>query len=124
MNMNKLKIVERLQERYPGKNIIAIPLEEPTEIVCEVEPASNHPEYSIAISVVDKSDIHYHLKSVEIYRVIEGELDVFIDGISHHLKSGEFIAIEPNSKHYAVGNETWVECRSEPGWTVEDHFTA
>lgn len=119
--MNTTKTVEQLKEQYPGATIIAIPSEEPSEIVCEVEPTSDHPEYSIAISVIDRSAIHYHLKSTETYHIIKGELDVYIDGIPHHLKRGEFITIKPNSKHYAIGNETWVECRSEPGWTAEDH---
>jgi len=120
--VNKQKVINQLKDKYPGKTIIPLPDEMPLEILCEVDSSSGHPEYSVAVSIIDKSDLHYHKKSTETYKVLEGELDLFIDGIPHHLKSGESIVIKPYSYHYAVGNETWIECRSEPGWTVKDHL--
>jgi len=120
--MNSSKVVNQLKKAYPNKKIVVLPSVEPTEILCEVDPSSQHPEYSIAVCVVDTSAPHYHKKSTETYTILDGELDVFIDGVPHHMKKGESVVINPFSSHYAVGHETWVECRSEPGWTAEDHF--
>jgi quercetin dioxygenase-like cupin family protein len=120
--MNSVRVFERLKREYPGKKIMALPESEPTEILCEVEPSADHPEYSVAISVIDKSVPHHHIKSTEIYTILEGELSLMIDGKTHHLKEGESIIIPPNAAHSAVGNETWVSCRSEPGWTFGDHI--
>lgn len=120
--MNKQKVIDALKEKYPGKNILALPDDETAEILCEIDPSMLHPEYSVAVSVIDKSDLHYHKESTETYKVLEGELDLFIDGVPHHLKQGDSMVIKPYSYHYAVGNETWIECKSEPGWTVKDHL--
>lgn len=122
--MNSSKILDRLKEAYPNKKVIALPTVRPTEILCEVDPSSEHPEYSVAVSIVDGSTPHYHKKSTETYTILEGELDLFIDGHLHHMKKGESVVVHPLSNHYATGRETWIECRSEPGWTAEDHVSS
>jgi mannose-6-phosphate isomerase-like protein (cupin superfamily) len=121
--MDVEKVLSRLNAAYPNKKIISLPTLGPTEILCEVEPASEHSEYSVAISIIDKSVSHYHIKSIETYKILEGELDLYINGLVHHMKKGDSMVINPFSHHYAIGNETWIECRSEPGWTIEDHIT-
>lgn len=120
--MNKRQIVEKLTIEYPGKNIICLPEENPQEIICEVDPTPIHPKYNIAIAVIDKSMPHYHLKVKETYKVLEGELTLVIDDTSHVLKKGESFVVEPGQVHYAIGDSTWIECKSEPGWTAEDHI--
>ena len=47
---------------------------------------------------------------------------MFVDNIEKKLKEGDTLTIKPGSIHYAVGNETWIECYSEPGWISEDHI--
>ena len=63
--MNAKKVIEVLQKKYPGKKIIKNDGNNPTEILCEVEPSENHPEYSITVSVIDKSIPHSHKKTKE-----------------------------------------------------------
>ncbi len=36
--MNKQQIMQQLREQYPGKEIICLPEEDPTEIICEIGP--------------------------------------------------------------------------------------
>ena len=120
--MNSKKVVEELKAKYPGKNIVLDPPENPTEIIVEIEPTKNHPEKSLALAVVGKSKPHYHKKTTEIYEVVKGGLALFIDGKKHILKKGGKITIKPNTVHHAEGNETWFLTHSKPGWTSEDHI--
>lgn len=120
--MNLKKVIEDLKTEYPGKEIILDPPENATEIIVEIEPTKDHPEKSLAMAVVGKSKPHYHKKTTEIYEVTRGELNLYIDGKKHVLKEGENMTIEPNTVHYAEGDETWFLTHSKPGWTFEDHI--
>jgi len=97
--MNSDKIIQELRLKYTGKNIIAIPKDEPSEIICEIDPTSLHPEKSTALAIVDKSAPHYHKKSTEVYEVIKGTLTVYKDGKDFNLKEKDKITIEPNVVH-------------------------
>jgi len=44
--MNVKKIIKELQKKYPNKTIILDPPENPTEIICEIEPTTDHPDRS------------------------------------------------------------------------------
>ncbi|MFA6004923.1 MAG: VOC family protein [Patescibacteria group bacterium] len=120
--MNIKKITNELEKQYPGKKIIVNNEKNPTEILCEAEPASAHPEYSIAITVIDKSETHVHHKTAEIYQVLKGSLTLVKNGRSTVLKEGEVDIIRPGEVHYAMGTETWVRVYSEPGWSAADHI--
>ena len=52
--MQAESIVEEFKQRFPGRNIVMLPAENPTEIICEIEPTEEHPDYSIALAVVDR----------------------------------------------------------------------
>lgn len=43
---------------------------------------------------------HYHKVMEEDFFILEGEVNIVIDGIIHHLKQGDFIHIEPLEIHY------------------------
>ena len=122
--MDVAKVVKELKKEYPGKTIIKSPPDNPTEIICEVEPTSDHPERSLAVAVVGKSPLHYHKKTTEIYKAIKGKLIVYRNGKKHKLKEGNRITIKPGEIHYAEGNEVWFNTYSKPGWTFEDHILA
>lgn len=122
--MNTEKVIKGLSQKYPDKKIIKLPEDNPTEIICEVYPATNHPKKGIAIAIIDKSEPHYHKKTVETYKITKGELTVFISDKEYKLKEGDSLTVNPGKIHYATGNETWVEVYSEPGWTQEDHILA
>lgn len=120
--MNVKKVIQELQQKYPNKTIIKNDPNNPTEIICETEPTSDHPEYDKAIAVIDKSIPHFHLKSREEYTILKGKLTIIVDGKEYHLPEGQSFVIEPGQHHSAKGDETWVECLSIPGWTPEDHI--
>jgi len=122
LNMNVKNVINQLKSQYPGKPIIKNNKGEPTEILCEIDPTKNHPGYSLAIAVIDKSTPHYHKKLKEEYRIIRGNLILHVDNRVIRLKHGEKHIILPYQIHWAEGNQTWIECRSEPGWVIEDHI--
>lgn len=47
---------------------------------------------------------HYHNYMEENFFVLEGEVDIIVDGVTNHLKKGDFIHIEPHEVHYVVNN--------------------
>lgn len=115
-------VLEKLKEKYPGKQIVLNNRREVTEILCEVDPTKDHKGLSTAIAVIDKTLPHYHKYTSEVYTVIEGELTLIVDGKKVELKKGQSHTIHPHQVHEAIGNETWVEVKSRPGWTKEDHI--
>lgn len=120
--MNTKKIVSELKKKYPGKEIILNPSKNPTEIIVEIDPTSDHPEYGVALAVVGRSEPHYHKNTTEVYQVIKGKLIVYIAGKKHILKEKEKITINPGTIHYVVGNETQFLTYAKPGWTAQDHI--
>ncbi len=120
--MNSDKIISQLRLQYPGKNIFSLPADNRTEIICEVEPSLNHPEYSLAIAIIDKSAPHFHCRSTETYKVLKGKLILIIEQKKISLKAGDKFIIKPGKVHAAIGKQTWVECISKPGWTRQDHI--
>ncbi|NCC86455.1 MAG: cupin domain-containing protein [Clostridia bacterium] len=47
---------------------------------------------------------HYHNIMEENFYILEGEIDVVVDDIVHHLEKGDFIHIEPGEVHYCINN--------------------
>lgn len=117
--MNVQKVKEELSNKYPNKLIIENGL---GEVVCEIKPASEDPDESIAIAVIDNTKPHYHKTITEKYEVIEGELELFVNDQPTKLKEGDSFIIKPLQWHYAKGNETWIKCTSNPAWNFEDHL--
>ena len=122
--MNVQAVLNELSVKYPGKTIIKNDEESPTEILCEIEPTSGHPDYSLAVSVIDKSIPHTHKNLTEIYKVVRGKLKLSVDNKIIKLSEGEEYTIKPGQTHWAEGNETWIECYSRPGWIPDDHILA
>lgn len=121
--MNATKVKEELARLYPNKSVFEGYTDAvTTEIICEIEPTSLHSDYSIAIAVIDKSKKHYHKFTEETYKIIKGELTLYVDDELIELKEGDTYTIQPGKVHWAEGNETWIECTSYPGWTFEDHI--
>lgn len=121
--MNVTEIIKRLKIRYPGKFIVENKIDGvTTEILCEIEPTFEHSDWSLAVAVIDKSEPHYHNELTETYKILKGKLTVFIEEKAHQLEEGDEIEIHAGKTHYAIGNETWIEVRSSPGWKKEDHI--
>ena len=115
------KIVQELEKKYPGKNIVLNTPDETTEIVCEVDPSKDK---GLAIAVIDYIRPHYHRKAKETYKLLKGDLELFLSGEKRLIKEGETIEIFPKQVHWGFGDETWIEVVSKPGWTPEDHILA
>lgn len=122
--MNVGTIVHELNIKYPGKTVILNDPGHPTEILCELEPTSAHPEYSLAISVMTKGTPHSHVVSTETYTVVRGALKLHVGNEIIELLEGQSQVLPPGIKHWGEGNETWIECLTTPGWTLEDHVLA
>lgn len=120
--MDAKKILILLRLKYPGKNIIKNDESNPTEILCEVDPTQDHPDHSNAVAIIDKSKPHVHHRTTETYKVTKGKLVLHVGDQSKELNEGDTYTIKPGNVHWAEGNETWVECYSEPGWVFEDHI--
>lgn len=63
--MDIKNIIQKFEKCYPGKKIVKNDEEQPTEIICETEPTLEHPEYSVAIAVIDRSQEHYYKETTE-----------------------------------------------------------
>lgn len=120
MNINE--VISQMKHTYPGKKIIITDPANPGEIICETEPTEAHPDWSEAIAVIDYTRLHYHQVLTETYKVLQGDLDIVIQGKTHHLSTGVSITIHPNTHHKAFGQETWIRVSSNPGWTTKDHI--
>jgi len=119
--MNITSVIEELKKKYPGKRILLNNRQNCTEILCEIEPTGQHPSYSEAIAVIDKTDLHVHTVAKETYTVEKGVLRLVVDGRVNVLNQGQSYVIEPGSVHQATGDETWVKVCSKPGWKKGDH---
>lgn len=47
---------------------------------------------------------HYHNIMEENFFILEGEVDIVVDGKVNHLKAGDLIHIEPGETHYVINN--------------------
>lgn len=120
--MRVKRIKNELRQRYPESTIILLPNDNPKEIICEIDPATEHADYSIAISVIEKSAPHYHKVATEEYEVVSGEVALFLGDEKKILKAGEKAIIQPGVIHWARADSAWVKCTSRPGWVPRDHI--
>ena len=119
--MNREKVVDQLRKEYPEGNIVFNDPDHPTEIIYELKRTSNGS--STAIAVIESSKPHFHKQTTETYEVINGELELVVDGKEHLLKEGDNFIIEPNKTHFAKGKDTWVKVTSNPPWSPEDQYS-
>ena len=47
---------------------------------------------------------HYHEIMEENFYILEGKIDVIVDGVVNHLSEGQMIHIEPGEIHYVINN--------------------
>lgn len=120
--MDIKKVILKLQQKYPNKTIINNDETHSTEILCEIDPPSEHTEYSIAISVIDKSKPHKHCITTETYRVLHGTLTLHVGEKTIVMNMGDEYVVTPEHIHWAEGRETWIECKATPAWTPKDHI--
>ena len=116
------QIINSLKTKYPGAKTYDLD-GRGKHFVCEIEPVTDHAEYDRAIEVIIDSTPHKHLKMVQYYTIISGNLELHLDDKTIMLHTKEKYTIEPNIVHWAKSDsECWVEILSKPGWTKEDHI--
>jgi mannose-6-phosphate isomerase-like protein (cupin superfamily) len=120
--VNAESTIKQLQELYPGKPIKCLPQEQPSEIICEFDSRDDHPDFSFAMAVIDRSAPHHHRRTTEIYRVVKGELKLYVGNQEYVMYEGQEWTILPGQVHWAEGNETWVEVYCSPGYEPTDHI--
>lgn len=120
--MDVKKVTQELREKYPGKKIVMNKPDNPTEIICEIEPPGAKANQSVAVAVIDETIEHYHRETMETYEVLKGELKINKDGVETVLREGETIVIHPGERHKAEGHGTWIKVTSTPPWSDADHF--
>ncbi len=59
----------------------------------------------------------------EIYYVLRGTGEVFIDNQSFKIEEGDTILINKNKKYYLIGNSLKIVCPTVPAWTEKQHET-
>lgn len=120
--MNKQAVIGELSAMYPGKPIKELPGDDCAAIVCEFDPAESHPEWSLAVVVIDRLAPHYHRNTTEVYHVIRGALKLRVDDDELDVFEGQQFTIIPGKVHSATGDETWVEVYCTPGHLPEDYI--
>lgn len=116
------RIIKSLKEKFPGKDSFDLD-GRGLHFVCEVEPTKCHPEYDKAVEVIIDSKPHKHLKMIQQYKILSGNLELHIADKVVHLTEGDEYTLEPGIVHWATSeDECWLEIYSTPGWTKEDHI--
>ena len=81
--------------------------------------------YSLAHAKVRPGDVTYahRLKSSEVYYILEGEGEMYVDGEKEKVSAGQVIYIPPNSiqriKNTGASNLAFL-CIVDPAWRAED----
>jgi mannose-6-phosphate isomerase-like protein (cupin superfamily) len=118
-NARMKEALANLTALYPGRPLFKLPEKYPAEIIVELERTK---ELSRAIAVISQSDEHHHNVMMETYKVLRGQLSVFLDGQERVMKEGEELVILPGIKHWAKGDAAWVQVDCTPPWTPDDHI--
>ena len=117
-------VLEYFEKNYPNSNVMKLPEDNPLELICEIDPTSAHPDYSVAISAISSSRRHHHALSTEEYEVLSGTVLIEVDGSIRTLYEHEKITIPPGKVHSATSTEGYalVKVTSQPGWQQADHI--
>ncbi len=117
-------VYDYFAKHFPDAQLTKIPEDDPSEIICEIDPTSNHADYSIALAAISSSQAHKHILATEEYEVIHGAILLKIGDKIETLYEREKATIPPNTIHSATGVEDFamVKVTSQPGWSPHDHL--
>lgn len=89
--------------------------------------AQNEKHWSIAILDVYEAPLHYHKIETEQFIVLNGILEITLDGIMHRLYSGQSVNIPPGIQHHvksALVTPVRLLCINFPGFNLADYYLA
>lgn len=121
--MDTTAVIAQLREEFPGKTIVCLPEDNPTEIIVELD-RNGVEDCSVAVAVIDRSAPHYHRMLTETYEVQEGVLYLQVEGMLHVLNPGDTFTIHPGQVHWAEGKATRIIVTCTPPWRPDDHILA
>lgn len=64
------------------------------------------PKLNIHRTEIKDSQKHYHKQTTEVYYILEGSGEVFLDGEAVKLSAGQVIYIPPGVRHQVIGRVT------------------
>lgn len=79
----------------------------------------------IAVAVIKRSQPHFHLTMIEVFRVLRGTLFYVACGGGRPCPSRRRIdhdPARPNPPARCAGEPAWIEVESSPPWSSDDHF--
>lgn len=97
----------------------------PSETVYEVTTQETGLLFGIAIADIKQSASHYHKETIETYTVVQGDLEVTLDGGRHLLHPGDVIRIQPGVVHSARSfsdKPARLVVICVPEFSVDDYF--
>lgn len=99
-------------------------IEHGKECVYELFTRQDGLGWNAVIADIEESTPHFHKRTTEVYTVLNGTLEVFINELSYVLNPGDVIVIPLNSVHWArslTDKPARIMCTCVPAWTPEDH---
>lgn len=81
--------------------------------------------WNAVIADIEESVPHFNKITTEIYTVLNGTIEVFIDDQSYVLNPGDVIAIPLNAVHWGrslTDKPARIMCTCVPAWSPEDHY--
>ena len=123
--MNGVAVESLLQmSKVPCKSKVIAP--NGLEVVWEIITKEDNLGFGMAVADIIKSAPHFHKKMFEIYILVSGILEVFVNSKSKLLSlPGEGVRILPERNHWARSYGEKIPARvlvwSYPAWTLEDH---
>jgi quercetin dioxygenase-like cupin family protein len=97
------------------------------EIVYEITTQQSGLPFGVAIADIQQSEAHFHRVTVETYTVVQGDLEVSLNGEQHILHPGDVIKIPPGVVHSArTLGETpaRITVTTVPEFSKEDYYLA
>ena len=79
----------------------------------------------VHVTITDSTKRHYHKKLTEVYYVLEGSINVEVDGKMQHLEKDQMIMIFPNTNHKAwktSKEDAKILVICSPPWAKEDEI--
>ena len=94
------------------------------ETIYEIITEEDGLSFGMAVADIERSEAHMHRDTTEIYTVLEGEVELTIDGKTKILTAGDTITIRPGPVHSAKSltkKRARVSVTSSPPWSPSDH---
>lgn len=79
----------------------------------------------VYVTITDSTKKHFHKKITEVYYVLNGSIDIEIDGKIEHLEKDQMIMIFPNTNHKVwktSGDDAEILVVCCPPWSEEDEI--